>query len=96
MAEPSKTGEARPHKGSVILDIPEDQLSVDATTGYYVFYKALELGADGGAKAGEGRSGNHISAAFRNGYGFIAFRTEDEAAKAMEGNEHQWVSHAEW
>ena len=95
MAEPSKTGEAWPHKGPVIPDIPEGQLAVDATTGYYVFYKALEQGADGGAKAGEGRAGNHISAAFCNGYGFIAFRTEDEAAKAMEGNEHRWVSHTE-
>ena len=41
-------------------------------------------------------TGNHISAAFRNGYGFIAFHTEDEAAKAMEGDEHRWVSYAEW
>lgn len=35
--------------------------------------------------------GNYISAAFRNGYESIAFHTEDEATKAMGGDEHQWV-----
>ena len=45
MAELSEIGEVRPHKGPVIPDIPEGHLSVEATTGYYVFYKALGQGS---------------------------------------------------